>query len=322
LRPELRTLDSGIDNGLLPHRGGRKPHNQQQHQQHRIRETDLMDAVERMRSSHGGKTMPAGTVVGMGPGGEEAVGGANASSETAEETGDWENFLRDTGYELLASTPGIPKELASGGMCFSYDVRYSNELNDWVTSRGEVLTDGEEEEGDEGDMGGLWKRPGTVRLALPPQNDWCARALAFIILTVLTFLALFAGEERIKVPRVDSVAAVEAMSLGAANAGGPREEREGDADRLWGHRADTLAYPLKLPQKGPASLANTQVGSLFDRSRRSMVLFYENGGPWRFSINFVEERRKKPYEEPPQVCARMGRAPRQYVYENDTDDIV
>jgi len=152
-----------------------------------------MDAVERMRSSHRGKTMPAGTVVGMGPGGEEVMGGANASSETAEETGDWENFLRDTGYELLASTPGIPKELASGGMCFSYDVRYSNELNDWVSSRGEVLTDGEEEQGDEGDMGGLWKRPGTPTSSLPLQNAIGERALFLIILTVGIFLRCLQG---------------------------------------------------------------------------------------------------------------------------------
>lgn len=97
-----------------------------------------------------------------------------------------------------------------------------------------------------------------------------------------------------------------------ADACGPQVDREDDHDRLWGHRADTLSYPLKLPQKGPASLSNTQVGSLFDRSRRSMVLLYENGGPWRFWINFVQFRAMKPYEEAPQVCARMGKAPAQY----------
>jgi hypothetical protein len=45
---------------------------------------------------------------------------------------------------------------------------------------------------------------------------------------------------------------------------------------------------------------------------RLFAVVLENGGPWHFTIDFIQMRQKKEYESPPSVIARMGDPPLQY----------
>jgi len=189
-------------------------------------------------------------------------------------------------YELLASTTGIPTDLEIGGLAYSYDVRYSEELGLWVNPQGLPLQ--HDEQGSPAST--LDASPG----AAPGRADAASAP-----------------------PKGGAV--LDALSAGGL--AGEDETRDlGDDEAFWNRKADTLAYPLKIPQKGQASICNTCIGSLFDRSRRSMLLVLECGGPWRFTIDFVQSREKKEYESPPRVIARMGYAPKQYVFQGKASD--
>jgi hypothetical protein len=62
---------------------------------------------------------------------------------------------------------------------------------------------------------------------------------------------------------------------------------------------------------------------LRNQSRALIVVFVhavvlENGGPWHFTIDFIQMRQKKEYESPPSVIASMGDPPRQYQHPEPT----
>ncbi|EKX53247.1 hypothetical protein GUITHDRAFT_150354 [Guillardia theta CCMP2712] len=92
----------------------------------------------------------------------------------------------------------------------------------------------------------------------------------------------------------------------------PQEEVQTDDVTLDTQQVN-LAYPLRTPHKGPASLATTLICHLFDRTRSCIVLELRQGGPWYIRVDLLEIRRRKEYEIAiPRTIASLGQAPDQY----------